>query len=145
MRFPPSRQHRDHCPEAGEGRQLALNNPSHCKLKGGMTAAAVVQTLPNITKCGGLTEAWLIAWMANEHNIRWVPHSWNPAIGLAADLHLSAAMPVGRYVEYLTPCVYLDEIITVPFRPDAEGYLSIPEKPGLGIELNREALKRLGA
>ena len=99
---------------------------------------------PDCTKCGGLTEAWRIAWMAYEHNIQWVPHGWNTAIGLAADLHLSAAMPVARYVEYLTPCVYLDEIITEPFRPDAEGYLSIPDKPGLGIELNREALRRLG-
>ena len=100
---------------------------------------------PDCTKCGGLTEAWRIAWLAYEHNVQWVPHGWNTAIGLAADLHLSAAMPVARYVEYLTPCVYLDEIITEPFRPDAEGYLTIPEKPGLGIELNREALKRLGA
>ncbi len=99
---------------------------------------------PDCTKCGGLTEAWRIAWMAYEHNIQWVPHGWNTAIGLAADLHLSAAMPVARYVEYLTPCVYLDEIILEPFRPDAEGYLTIPDKPGLGIELNREALKRFG-
>jgi L-alanine-DL-glutamate epimerase-like enolase superfamily enzyme len=98
---------------------------------------------PDCTKCGGLTEAWRIAWMAYDHNIQWVPHGWNTAIGLAADLHLAAAMPVARYVEYLTPCVYLDEIITEPFRPDAEGYLTIPDKPGLGIELNREALKRL--
>ena len=60
---------------------------------------------PDCTKCGGLTEAWRIAWMAYEHNIQWVPHGWNTAIGLAADLHLSAAMPVARYVEYLTPCV----------------------------------------
>src|SRR5204862_3425602 len=99
---------------------------------------------PDCTKCGGLTEAWRIAWMAYEHNIQWVPHGWNTAVGLAADLHLSAAMPVARYVEYLTPCVYLDEIITEPFRPDKEGYLTIPEKPGLGIELNRDALKRFG-
>lgn len=99
---------------------------------------------PDATKCGGLTEAWRIAWMAYEHNIQWVPHGWNTAVGLAADLHLSAAMPVARYVEYLTPCVYLDEIITTPFRPDAEGFLTIPDRPGLGIELNREALKRLG-
>src|SRR3954447_16475564 len=99
---------------------------------------------PDCTKCGGLSEAWRVAWMAYEHNIQWVPHGWNTAIGLAADLHLSAAMPVARYVEYLTPCVYLDELITQPFRPDAEGYLTIPEKPGLGIQLNREALKRLG-
>jgi L-alanine-DL-glutamate epimerase-like enolase superfamily enzyme len=99
---------------------------------------------PDCTKCGGLTEAWRIAWMAYEHNVQWVPHGWNTAVGLAADLHLSAAMPVARYVEYLTPCVYLDEIITEPFRPDAEGYLTVPDKPGLGIELNREALRRLG-
>ena len=65
------------------------------------------------------------------------------AVGLAADLHLAAAMPVAHYVEYLTPCVYLDELITAPFRPDAAGYLAIPERPGLGIELNPEALKRL--
>ena len=59
---------------------------------------------PDCTKCGGLTEAWRIAWMAYDHNIQWVPHGWNTAIGLAADLQLSAAMPVARYVEYLTPC-----------------------------------------
>src|SRR5437763_3153505 len=99
---------------------------------------------PDATKCGGLTEAWRVGWMAYEHNVLMVPHGWNTAIGLAADLQLSAALPVARYVEYLTPCVYLDELIAEPFRPDAEGYLTIPDKPGLGIELNREALKRLG-
>jgi L-alanine-DL-glutamate epimerase-like enolase superfamily enzyme len=100
---------------------------------------------PDCTKCGGLTEAWRIAWMAYEHNIGWVPHGWNTAVGLAADLHLSAAMPVARYVEYLTPSPYLDELITQPFRPDAEGYLNTPDKPGLGIELNRDALNRYGS
>ena len=100
---------------------------------------------PDCTKCGGLTEAWRIAWMAYEHNIQWVPHGWNTAIGLAADLHLSAAMPVARYVEFLTPSPYMDELVAEPFRPDADGYLQIPTKPGLGIDLNREALKRFGA
>jgi hypothetical protein len=82
--------------------------------------------------------------MAYEHNVGWVPHGWSPAIGLAADLHLAAARPVARYLEYLTPSPYLDEIISTPFRPDVEGCLTVPERPGLGIELNREALKRLG-
>ncbi len=99
---------------------------------------------PDCTKCGGLTEAWRIAWMAYEHNIQWVPHGWNTAIGLAADLHLSAAMPVARYVEYLTPSPYLDDLVAEPFRPDAEGYLTVPERPGLGIELNRDALAKYG-
>ena len=62
--------------------------------------ADIVQ--PDCTKCGGLTEAWRIAWMAYEHNVQWVPHGWNTAIGLAADLQLSAAMPVAKYVEFLT-------------------------------------------
>src|SRR5947208_3511087 len=105
-------------------------------------AVDVIQ--PDCTKCGGLTEAWRIAWMAYEHNVGWVPHGWNTAIGLAADLHLAAAMPVARYVEYLTPSPYLDEIISEPFRPDAEGYLTVPDRPGLGIEVNQEVTKRLG-
>ncbi len=39
-------------------------------------------------------------------------------------------MPVARYVECLTPSPYLDELITNPFRPDAEGYLTVPDRPG---------------
>jgi L-alanine-DL-glutamate epimerase-like enolase superfamily enzyme len=97
---------------------------------------------PDATKCGGLTEMLRIGWMAYEHNVLLVPHGWNTAVGLAADLHLVAALPVARYVEFLTPSPYIDELITEPFKPDAEGYLHIPTKPGLGIELNREALRR---
>ncbi len=99
---------------------------------------------PDCTKCGGVSESWRIAWMAYDHNILWVPHGWNTAIGLAADLALAAAVPVAKYVEYLTPSPYIEEIITEPFKLDAEGYLLIPDRPGLGIELNREALKKYG-
>ncbi|HEV3119590.1 MAG TPA: mandelate racemase/muconate lactonizing enzyme family protein [Gemmataceae bacterium] len=99
---------------------------------------------PDCTKCGGLTEAWRIGWMAYDHNILLVPHGWNTAIGLAADLHLTAALPVARYVEYLTPSPYLDDLVTRPFRPDSDGYLEVPTEPGLGIELNPEALARFG-
>ena len=106
-------------------------------------AVDIVQ--PDATKCGGLTEAWRIGWMAYEHNVQMVPHGWNTAIGLAADLHLVAAMPVARYVEFLTPSPYMDRLITDPFRPDAEGLLTIPvDRPGLGIELNQDALKEFG-
>lgn len=97
---------------------------------------------PDCTKCGGLTEMLRIGWMAYDHNVLLVPHGWNTALGLAADLHLSAALPVARYVEYLTPSPYIEEIITEPFRLDAEGYLHVPTKPGLGVQLNRAALKR---
>jgi D-galactarolactone cycloisomerase len=97
---------------------------------------------PDATKCGGLSEARRIAWMCQDHNIGFVSHGWNTAVGVAADLHLAAAIPVARYIEYLTPAPYIEQIITRPFQLDDEGYLAIPEGPGLGIELDREALKR---
>jgi D-galactarolactone cycloisomerase len=99
---------------------------------------------PDATKVGGLTESWRIAWMAYEHNILFVPHGWNTAVGLAADLALVASLPVARYVEYLTPSAYIEDIIVEPFKVDANGELVIPEEPGLGIELNRDAMKRYG-
>jgi L-alanine-DL-glutamate epimerase-like enolase superfamily enzyme len=97
---------------------------------------------PDATKCGGLSEARRIAWMCYDHNILMVSHGWNTAVGVAADLHLAAAMPVAKYVEYLTPSPYIEELVTRPFQIDGEGFLKIPDGPGLGIELNREALKR---
>ncbi len=99
---------------------------------------------PDATKCGGLSEARRIAWQAYDHNIQFVSHGWNTAIGLAADLHLAAAMPVARYVEYLTPAPYIEQILTQPFQLDEAGRLSIPDGPGLGIELDRDALARFG-
>ncbi|MFM2094145.1 MAG: L-rhamnonate dehydratase, partial [Planctomycetota bacterium] len=96
---------------------------------------------PDATKCGGITEARRIAWMAYDHNIQFVSHGWNTAVGLAADLHLAAAVPVAKYVEYLTPAPYIDRILRNPFQLDTEGYLTIPTAPGLGIELDRDALR----
>jgi L-alanine-DL-glutamate epimerase-like enolase superfamily enzyme len=97
---------------------------------------------PDLTKCGGLSEARRLAWMAYDHGVQLVPHGWNTAIGLAADLALSAAMPVARWVEFQTGVPYIEEIITEPFHLDADGLLSVPSGPGLGITLNPDALAR---
>lgn len=110
-----------------------------------LEAHAVDIIQPDVTKCGGLTEGFHIGWMADTHNILLVPHGWNTAVGLAADLQLVAALPQARYVEFLTPSPYIDDLITEPFRPDAEGFLPIPMRPGLGIELNPDGLRRFGA
>ena len=83
--------------------------------------------------------------MAYEHNILLVPHGWNTAIGLAADLQLSAALPVARYVEYLTPSPYIEEMIHDAVQGGRGGVSAdSADRPGLGIELNREALKKYG-
>lgn len=97
---------------------------------------------PDCTKNGGLSESRRIAWLAADHNIQVVPHGWNTALGLAADLQFSAAIPVARFVEYLTPCAYIDEITTEPFRINDEGLLTIPSGPGLGVEVDPDKLKR---
>jgi L-alanine-DL-glutamate epimerase-like enolase superfamily enzyme len=97
---------------------------------------------PDCTKNGGLSESRRIAWAAHDHNIQIVPHGWNTVVGLAADLQLTAALPVARYVEYLTPSPYIEGLTAEPFRPDGDGLLPIPDRPGLGIEIDRERLKR---
>jgi D-galactarolactone cycloisomerase len=95
---------------------------------------------PDVTKCGGLSEFRRIAQMAQDNNIQVVPHGWNTAVGLAADLQISAFLPDARYVEYLTPCAYIEELIAEPFELDDDGCLAIPQKPGLGIEIDPSGL-----
>jgi D-galactarolactone cycloisomerase len=97
---------------------------------------------PDCTKNGGMSESRKIGWWAFDHNVVMVSHGWNTAVGLAADLQLAAAMPVARYVEYLTPCDYIEDLTVEKFEIDDEGYLKIPDRPGLGIELDRQKLKK---
>jgi D-galactarolactone cycloisomerase len=98
---------------------------------------------PDCSKVGGLSEARRIGWMAYDHNVLLVPHGWNNAVGLAADLHLVAALPIARWVEYLTPTQFIDELLVTPFKLDADGMLAIPTTPGLGIEIDMDTLERL--
>ena len=82
-----------------------------------------------------------IGWMAHDHNIQMVSHGWNTAIGVAADLQLAAAMPVARYVEYLTPCAYIEALTVERFVIGGEGFLEIPQRPGLGVTFKLAAAK----
>lgn len=95
---------------------------------------------PDVTKCGGLSEERRIAWMAREHGVKFVPHGWNTAVGLASDLQIASAMPETDLVEYLTGSPFIDEIVAGGWKLDGEGMLEIPDKPGLGIEIDRAAL-----
>lgn len=97
---------------------------------------------PDVTKNGGLSEFRRIAWMAQDHNVQVVPHGWNTAIGLAADLQISAFLPNAWYVEYLTPCGYIEDLTTEPFRLNSSGELKIPQGPGLGVNLDPQKLRR---
>jgi len=97
---------------------------------------------PDMTKCGGLSEGRRMGWMAYDHGILLVPHGWNTGVGVAADLALTAALPVAKWVEYQTGVPYIEEIIDPPFRLDGEGLLRVPTGPGLGVRLNPETIAR---
>lgn len=97
---------------------------------------------PDVTKCGGLSEARKLGWMAYDHGMQLVPHGWNTAVGVAADLALTAALPVANWVEFQTGVSYIEEILETPFQLDRDGLLPVPSGPGLGIRLNREAIAR---
>ena len=62
-------------------------------------AVDVVQ--PDSTKVGGLSESRRIGWLADSFGISLIPHGWNTAIGLAADLQLASALPATDLVEYI--------------------------------------------
>lgn len=97
---------------------------------------------PDTTKGGGLSESRRVAWLAEEFGVRFIPHGWNTAVGLAADLHLCAALPHGELVEYRTGSAYIDELTVGGFVLGADGTLPVPERAGLGIELDPDALER---
>ncbi len=80
--------------------------------------------------------------MAQEHGVRFIPHGWNTAVGLAADLQLASAFPGTDLVEYLDGSPFIDDIVAKAWRLDAEGMLAIPKLPGLGLDLNREAVSK---
>ena len=107
-------------------------------LQGG--AFDIVQ--PDVTKVGGISEERRIGWLAEENGVKFIPHGWNTAVGLAADLQLASAFANTDFVEYLTGSPYIDAIVAEPWQLDAEGMLAIPTAPGLGIELNLDAIKQ---
>jgi len=97
---------------------------------------------PDVTKVGGISEERRIAWMAKENGVRFIPHGWNTAVGLAADLQLASAFADTDLVEYLMGSPFIDEIAAGGWQLDADGMLPIPNTPGLGLTLDRDALSR---
>lgn len=103
---------------------------------------AVDYIQPDVTKVGGLTEGYRIAMQAYDHAILTVPHGWNTAVGLVADMHLMAAIPEARWVEYLTPTPLIEGLVETPFTLDQDGCLPIPDQPGLGVRWNPEGVEK---
>ncbi len=130
---------REHAPLPISGGEVLTRRQS---FQPWLEAGAFDIVQPDVTKVGGISEERRIGWMAQEHGVRFIPHGWNTAIGLAADLQLSSAFADTDFVEYITGSPYVDAIVATPWQLDADGMLAIPATPGLGITLDPDAVRR---
>jgi L-alanine-DL-glutamate epimerase-like enolase superfamily enzyme len=110
-----------------------------------ITQANVDIVQPDVIKCGGISEAVRIAALASTYNRMLVPHQTQPALGTAANLHFCACFArEERAQEYdlNSKRAILNRVIH-PALEQKDGYLAVPEGPGLGIEVDEAALRKL--
>ncbi len=105
---------------------------------------------PDISIAGGFTEGRRIGALAAANHVRVIPHNWGGIVRLAATLHWLATLPDDPVALNLFPS-YLEYDMTEngirtdlsPTTFDAvDGIVKIPDRPGLGVEVDRDALER---
>lgn len=94
---------------------------------------------PDVCHCGGLLESRKIAAMAETYYVQVAPHNPNGPVATAASLHLSACLPNFRILEYAESQPWRDQVLMEPLEI-VDGWVALPTKPGLGVELNEEAI-----
>jgi len=99
---------------------------------------------PDVAICGGLETARTVGELAALHDAVCVPHTWNGAVMAAATLHLAAVLPpAGRTGDAgLGPLLEVDTSEN-PFAPTpslVDGYVAVPDSPGLGVEVDEAFL-----
>lgn len=104
---------------------------------------------PDISIAGGFTEMKRVAALADAHSVRVIPHMWGGAIRLAATLHYQATMPDTPAPMNPFPCYCEYDMTENGLRtelgtrfPMEDGWVAIPDGPGLGVEIDREVLAR---
>ncbi|MXZ00950.1 mandelate racemase/muconate lactonizing enzyme family protein, partial [Candidatus Poribacteria bacterium] len=92
---------------------------------------------PDVCVCGGLLEMRKIAAIAEAHYVSVAPHNPMGPLATAVNVHFAAATPNFKILEYLLPtgAEWIDE----PYLPK-DGYLELRDRPGLGVEVNEEAI-----
>lgn len=104
---------------------------------------SVVQ--PDIGRVGGLSEARRVCKLAQERGLTIVPHLWKSGISIAAAAHLAATTANCAFIEFLPQelceSALRRELVSDELRM-IDGTIPLPQRPGLGIELNRAALNK---
>ncbi|WNR42963.1 galactonate dehydratase [Paenibacillus roseipurpureus] len=96
---------------------------------------------PDVSHAGGILEMRKIASIAESHHIPFAPHNPSGPIANAATLQIAACSPNFFYLEIMATDVPWRKDITNENLRFEDGYMYIPDEPGLGIDLNVEALK----
>jgi galactonate dehydratase len=98
---------------------------------------------PDVACVGGILELKEIAAMAEPFLVAMSPHNYNSTlVALASTVHASAVMPNFVITEYFLPFVdFCDQISSSQLKPK-NGYITLPTAPGLGIDVDEEALKK---
>jgi L-alanine-DL-glutamate epimerase-like enolase superfamily enzyme len=103
-------------------------------------AVDVVQ--PDVAWAGGISECRRIAALAQAHHLAFAPHCFSSAVLLAASLHLAASLPNCSLIEIdRNPNPLRDRLLREPLVV-RDGYVDVPAGPGLGIELDPDAIER---
>ncbi len=105
-------------------------------------AASVVQ--PDITHCGGLTEARRIAALAEAYRVAVAPHNPQGPVSTAASLELGFATPSYVICETVHSDVpWRSEVVSEGFKVEKKGRIVRPNtRPGLGIEINEDVVRK---
>ncbi len=97
---------------------------------------------PDMSRCGGLTVARKIRDLAAKAGVPIIPHNFKSGLLMSATLQYIAALPNALYLEYCGQETVLSRsLITEPIRVQ-DGWVSIPDRPGLGVELDWETVER---
>jgi galactonate dehydratase len=100
-----------------------------------LRAAAIIQ--PDIGHIGGILETRKLAATAQTHHVLIAPHNVGGPVLTAANLHLAASTTNFKIQEFFNDFADSDILDCAPGLPAVvDGYFSIPEGPGLGVELN---------
>ena len=103
-------------------------------------AVDIVQA--DVTRCGGVSQAKQIASLASRRGMQYAPHVFGSIVGLVASLHLVASETNGYILEYDQTENSLREEIIDQYIDLKDGYLAIPEKPGIGVEIPSRLLTK---
>lgn len=98
---------------------------------------------PDVCWTGGFSECHRIAAFASAHNLPVIPHVFSSGISLVANMHYIASIRNGHLLEFdRNPYPLRDDLIIEKIKVDSDGYVRIPEEPGLGVKLNKKIIKK---